>query len=92
MSKLFRGGSSGPRLIGIPPEDIGKPGADRIEHITHSTEKDKPKRQTKKERLRDELMATMESAREFAESKPSRKALREYFERRITQLNDPYAE
>ena len=87
---MFRGGTSGPRLLGIPPEDIGKPKADRPDVISHVA--DKPIRKTKKERLRDEAMATLSSAREFAESKPTRKALREYFERRICDLNDPYAD
>ena len=87
---------SGPRLLNMTPEDIGKPPAERADRVTllpaGGAGAEKPRRQTKKERLREEAMAILEEAREFAESKPTRKGLREYFERRIKELNDPYAD
>lgn len=91
MSIYLRGGG-GPRLIGIAPEDIGKGksltkpvhSVDRISHVDAA-----PKlKATKAERLREEVRATLSSAREFAESKPTRKGLREYFAQRIKELND----
>lgn len=60
------------------------PGPDRISHV-EATLKSKP---TKAERIREEVRATLSSAREFADSKPTRKELRDYFATRIKELND----
>jgi len=87
MSLFLRGGG-GPRLIGIAPDQIGK---DRISHVVDTPARGKPepaKRTTKAERVREELRATIESAREFAEGKPTRKQLYEYFASRVKSLND----
>ena len=87
MSLFLRGGG-GPRLLGIAPDQIGK---DRISHVTDTPARGKPepaKRTTKAERVREEARATLESAREFAEGKPTRKQLRDYFASLIKELND----
>jgi hypothetical protein len=86
MSLFLRGGG-GPRLLGVTPDQIGK---DRISHVTdmRPAKPEPAKRTTKAERVREEARAMMESAREFAEGKPTRKQLRDYFAARIKSLND----
>lgn len=88
MSLFLRGGG-GPRLIDIAPDQIGK---DRISHVidtpVRGSRAEPAKRLTKAERVREEMRATVGSAREFAEGKPTRKQLYEYFVERVKCLND----
>ena len=74
-------------MIAAAPEDIGKERHhDRISHVVDKPAA--PKRLTKAERIREEMKSAVEGIRGLAESKPTRKQLRDYFASRIKELND----
>ncbi len=80
MSRFIRP-SSGPCLV--PSEPSGS--HDTISHI----EPPPPSvRMTKADRVRAETASARQSVRAFAEGKPSRKALREYFAQLIEEINE----
>ena len=78
MSRFIKP-SSGPCLVSVAP-----PSPDVISHITESVP---AVRMTKADRVRAETAAARQSVRAFAEGKPSRKELREYFARLIEEIN-----
>lgn len=81
MSRFIRP-SSGPCLVSAEPSS---PGLDVISHMVDTPIQQKL---TKAERVRAEIAAARQSVRVFAEGKPSRKELREYFARLIEEINE----